>query len=178
MYCRCLEDEKCQNVWLWLPFAHLLSCVSKLRTQEWGKGKKVHHLSLASGGIKDVIISCLHAHHLMIESSGLQTLPECPPCYLRIGTNYWVGFPGGSDSKESACSAGGLGLIPGSGRSPGEGNGNPLQYSCLGNPVDWAVWWATVCGIKKSQTQLSNCTFTLTQSMKHALLFARIWFKV
>ena len=48
---------------------------------------------------------------------------------------YSVGFPGGSDSKESACNAGNLGLIPGSGRSPGEGNGNPLQYSCLENIV-------------------------------------------
>ena len=48
-----------------------------------------------------------------------------------------MGFPGGSVSKESACSAGDLGLIPGSGRTPGEGNGNPLQYSCLENPIPW-----------------------------------------
>ena len=47
-----------------------------------------------------------------------------------------MGFPGGSDGKESTCNAGDLGLIPGSERSPAEGNGNPLQYSCLGNPVD------------------------------------------
>ena len=47
-----------------------------------------------------------------------------------------MGFPGGSDSKVSACNAGDLGSIPGSGRSPGEGNGNPLQYSCLENPMD------------------------------------------
>ena len=47
-----------------------------------------------------------------------------------------VGFPGGSDNKESACNAGDWALIPGSGRSPGEGNGNPLQYSCLENPTD------------------------------------------
>ena len=50
------------------------------------------------------------------------------------------GFPGGSVGKESACNAGDLGLIPGSGRSSGEGNGNPLQYSCLGNPVDGGAW--------------------------------------
>ena len=48
------------------------------------------------------------------------------------------------------------GLIPGSGRSPGEGNGNPLQYSCLENPMDRGTWWATVHGIAKSQTQLDN----------------------
>ena len=61
-------------------------------------------------------------------------------------------FPGGSDGKESACSAGDLGLIPGSGRSPGEGNGNPLQYSCLENSMDGGAWWATVHGVQKSRT--------------------------
>ena len=55
-----------------------------------------------------------------------------------------MGFPGGSDGKESACNAGDLGSIPGLGRSPGERNGNPLQYSCLGNPMDRGVWQATV----------------------------------
>ena len=53
-------------------------------------------------------------------------------------------FPGGSDSKESACSAGDSGSIPGSGRSPAEGNGNPLQYSCLENSMDGGAWQATV----------------------------------
>ena len=53
---------------------------------------------------------------------------------------YSVGFPGGSDSKESACNAGNLGLIPGSGRSPGERNGNTLQYFCLENPIDREAW--------------------------------------
>ena len=51
-----------------------------------------------------------------------------------LGISSWVGFPGGSDGKESACNAGDLGLIPGLGRSPGGGHGNPLQYSCLENP--------------------------------------------
>ena len=59
------------------------------------------------------------------------------------------GFPGGSDGKESACSVGDLGPIPESGRSPGEGNGHPLQYSCLENPMDRAAWWATVLGSQK-----------------------------
>ena len=59
-----------------------------------------------------------------------------------------MGFPSGSDSKESACNAGDTGLIPGSGRSPGEANVNPLQYSCLGNPMDRGTWQA----IAKSQT--------------------------
>ena len=63
-----------------------------------------------------------------------------------------MGFPGGSDGKESACNAGDMGLIPGSGIFPGEGNGNLLQYSCLKNSMDRGAWWATVHGVAKSQT--------------------------
>ena len=62
------------------------------------------------------------------------------------------GYPGGSDGKESACNVGDLGSIPGLRRSPGVGNGNPLQYSCLENPMDRGAWWATVHGIAKSWT--------------------------
>ena len=70
----------------------------------------------------------------------------------------WRGYgeKGGSDGKASACNAGDPGLIPGSGRSPGEGNGNPLQYSCLENSMDGGAWWATVHGVAKSRTQLSD----------------------
>ena len=64
--------------------------------------------------------------------------------------------PGGSDGKESACSVEDSGLIPGLGSFPGEGNSNPLQYSCLGNPMDKGAWWATVHGPQKSQTHLSD----------------------
>ena len=63
-----------------------------------------------------------------------------------------MGFPGGSEVKVSACYAGDLGLIPGSGRSPGEGNGNPFQYSCLENPMDRGAWRATVHGVTESST--------------------------
>ena len=70
-----------------------------------------------------------------------------------------MGFPGGSEVKASACNAGDLGSISGSGRSPGEGNGNPLQYSCLENPMDGGASWATVHGIAKSRTRLSDFTF-------------------
>ena len=69
------------------------------------------------------------------------------------------GFLGGSDGKESACSAGDPGLIPGLGRSLGEGNGSLLQYSCLENPMDRGAWQATVHGIINSQTQLSDFHF-------------------
>jgi len=67
-----------------------------------------------------------------------------------------MGFLGGSDGKESACSAGDPGSIPGSGRSPGEGNGYPFQYSCLENSMDRRAWWVTVHGVTKSSTQLSD----------------------
>ena len=65
---------------------------------------------------------------------------------------YNSGFPGGSDGKASACNAGDLGSIPESGRSPGEGNGNPLQCSCLENPRDGGAWWAAVHGAAESDT--------------------------
>ena len=67
-----------------------------------------------------------------------------------------LGFPGGSGSKESTCNAGDPGLIPGSGKSPGEGHGNPLQYSFPENPMDRGAWWVTVHEVAKSQTQLTN----------------------
>ena len=61
-------------------------------------------------------------------------------------------LPSGSDSKASACNTGDLSSIPGSGRSPGEGNINPLQYSCLENSKDGGAWWATVHGVAESDT--------------------------
>ena len=63
---------------------------------------------------------------------------------------------GGSDGKESACNAGDLGSISGLGRSPGEGNSSPLQYSCLENPTDRGAWWATVHAVSKSQARLRD----------------------
>ena len=70
------------------------------------------------------------------------------------------GFPGGSEVKASACDTGGLGSIPELGRSLGEGNGNPLQCSCLENPIDGGAWWATVHGVTKGRTRPSDFTFT------------------
>ena len=64
-------------------------------------------------------------------------------------------FPGGPDGKESVCNAEDTGSIPGLGRSHGEGNSNPLQYSCLENSMDRGAWWATVYGVTKSWIQLS-----------------------
>ena len=74
----------------------------------------------------------------------------------RLPTPVFLGFPDGSDSKESNCNAGDLGSIPGLGRSPGGGHGNPLQYSCLENPMDRGAWQAAVHGVTKSQTRLND----------------------
>ena len=75
-------------------------------------------------------------------------------CLRNVG-----GFPSGSDGKKSACNMGDPGLIPGLGRSPGEENDYQLYYSCLENPMDSGDWWATVHGVAKSRTQLSDKHF-------------------
>ena len=74
--------------------------------------------------------------------------------YLHVST--YLGFPGGSVVKNPPDNARDVGSIAGLGRSLGKGNGNPLQYSCLGNPMDRGAWWATVHGVTKSWTQLRN----------------------
>ena len=81
-------------------------------------------------------------------------------------------FPGGSDGKESACNVGNLGSIPGSGRFPGEGKGNPFQYSCLENSMDRGVWQATTHGVAKESdmTELLTHTHTHTHTQTHTPL--------
>ena len=78
------------------------------------------------------------------------------PVTFEIQCTNLKGFPGGSDGKESACNAGDLGLIPGLGKSPGGDHGSPLQYSCLENPHGRGACQATVLGVIKSWTQLSD----------------------
>ena len=85
-----------------------------------------------------------------------------------MGLSLW-GFLSDSDGKESACNAGDLGSIPGWGRSPGEGNGNPLQYFCLENSMDRATWQATVQRVAKSRTQLSNSHWVTVLSELHTV---------
>ena len=91
------------------------------------------------------------------------------PVFL-MNTFFGLAIRGGSEGKASACNVGDRGLIPGSGRSPGEGNGNPLQHPCLKNPMDRGAWSATVHGISKSRTRLSDFTFTLF-GLDHFLFF-------
>ena len=86
--------------------------------------------------------------------------PKSMPNYWTKDFGYkysvWAMYNGGSDSKQPACNTRDPGSIPGSGRSPGEGNGYPFQYSCLENSMNRGDWRATVHEVTKSQTQLSN----------------------
>ena len=78
---------------------------------------------------------------MLISPTSLDILKQLLPSF-KLLPNHVLDFPGGSDGKESSCNAGDPGLTPGMGRSPGEGNSNPLQYSCLEKPMDRGAWWA------------------------------------
>ena len=91
----------------------------------------------------------------VLQSMGLQRVGHNWVTALKW-TYIWMGFPGGVLVKCPPANTGDKGSIPRSGRFPEVGNGNPLQYSCLGNPMDSGAWWATVHGVAKSQTQLST----------------------
>ena len=116
----------------------------------WGT---VHRVAKSWTGLRWLSSTCTHAR-----------------CFHITVINFLVhkmGFPGGSDSKASACNVGDLGLIPGLGRSHVEGNGNPFQYSCLENYMDRGAWRATVYGIPKSQAKLSDLTHPHTYVWKN-----------
>ena len=108
----------------------------------------------------------LTRNYYYYHSTDLRYITTCPRSYNP--SEALLGLkpcsPGSSDSegKESDCSAGSLGLIPGSGRTPGEGNGYPLQYSCLQNSMDGGAWQATVLGSKRVRHDWVTNTFTIT----------------
>ena len=94
---------------------------------------------------------------------------ECHLCFYLFTLYFlkhftYLGFPGGSNGKESACSAGDPGSVSGSARSPGEGNGNPLQYSCLENAMEGGAWWASAPGVARSRTALKGLTCTCSEA--------------
>ena len=101
------------------------------------------------------ILSKRYTRVASLQSRYRCVITSCVFCLHPINTPLPTG---GSDGKTSAYNAGDPGSIPGSGRSPGEGNGNPPQYSCLENPMEGGSWWATVHGVAKSQTGLSDFT--------------------
>ena len=92
-------------------------------------------------------------HHFIQQQQSLE-----PLCVISAAVTASEGFPGGSDSKESACNAGDLGSTPGSGRSLGRGRSNPLQCSCPENPMDRGAWRAVVHGVTKGRTRPSDQT--------------------
>ena len=95
--------------------------------------------------------SCVPLGKLLDFSEAVSSCVNCQSQNLpHLGLH--VGFPGGSDGKESACNEGDMGSIPGSGRSPGAGNDNPLLYSYLENAMDRGAWWVMVYGVPKSLT--------------------------
>ena len=108
--------------------------------------------------IKSPAISCVM--NLFLAAPDVSLLPLCLLLDVLSGLEvkilYCTLLPRWLSGKESAWQAGDTGLIIGMGRSPGDINGNTLQYSCLGNPMDKGAWWATVHGVAKSQTQLSQ----------------------
>ena len=105
-------------------------------------------------------VSSIFNFFLILENSlEVQWLIFCASNALGASLTPGLGtmvFPESSVDKESACSAGDSGSVPGSGRSPAGGNVNPLQYSYQGNPTDRGAWWAAVHGVAKSQTRLSD----------------------
>ena len=103
-------------------------------------GVSVFHFSHSDRPAVRLVVICISWMAKAVDiSHGLIFI--CVPSFMSVA------IPGGPDSKESACSAGDSGLIPGSGRSPGEGNGNPLQYSCLENSMDRGAWQTAVHGV-------------------------------
>ena len=119
-----------------------------LASSLWIRNKKAELIALLS-------LSWKHAHQVIqifYCSTHVHKWPwKCHECFPKA-----IGFPDGSDSKESAYNVGDLGSVPRLGRSPGEGNGSPLQYSCLEKSMDRGAWRATVAGVTKSWTQLND----------------------
>ena len=97
--------------------------------------------------LQGVLVLIFVLSFISISTSGMQFLEET---YLEVGLPRWL------SGEESACNAGDTGSIPGSGRFPGGGRGNPLQYSCLENPMDRGAWRATAHGVAKHWTRLSD----------------------
>ena len=118
------------------------------------------HCTFEAGSEK---LDDLKTWFILLLGTGIYQLPM-----FVLNTQLWArGFSGGSMVKNSPANVGDVGLIPGWGRSPGEGNGNPLQYSCLENPMNRGAWWATVHRVAKNQTWLSARAYTHTHTHTH-----------
>ena len=121
------------------------------------------HGSLSGRRPNAFYVSVLCPHNIGWHSPQSEKTKRRDPQPFTKRRDPYQGFPGGSEGKASACIAGDLGSIPGLGRSPGEGNGNSLQCSCLENPMDRGAWWATVHSVAKSQTRLEQVSTHVRQ---------------
>ena len=148
--------------WLYLSISPL-PLASSLFTAIYKASPDNHYafLHLFFLGMVSIPVSCTMSWTSVHSASDTLSIRSNPLNLFVTSTVYRGGFPGGAEVKASACNVGDLGSIPGSGWSLGEGNGNPLQYSCLENPMDGGAWWATVHG-SQSWTRLSDFTFTFT----------------
>ena len=99
------------------------------------------------------------------------TRPRADCCTKEVGSEAIEGV----SRAQSACNAGDLGSISGLGRSPGEGNGHPLQYSCLENPMDWRAWWATVHRVSKESDKTERLHFHLTKVLSFLVCSFTHW---
>ena len=136
------------HLWVNSTKADFSGLVSPIRV---GRSTLFHHCP--SNSVPPLLNSILPSY---MRSTWCPLFPGFESISALVHTKQWWGFPGGSDGKESACSAGDLGFIPGLGTSPREGNGYPLQYSWLENSMGRGAWWAIVHGVTKSQTWLSD----------------------
>ena len=117
----------------------------------------VKHI-LGTVGVLDKLYSWSQICRTFLFYAGLKQIMIC--FWIFCETLVPSDFSGSSEGKESACNVGDPGSMPGLGRSPREGNGNPLQYSCLENPMDGGAWQATVHGVANSRTWLSDLAYT------------------
>ena len=142
-----------ENVLLWVPTKNFIW------HWKWLRGAQRFQICLAGGQGKP-----RRSYWNVLVSEERGSIQKCSVITKTLEETFtnllcWLkhqGFPGGSDGRESVCSSGELGLIPGSWRSPGEENGKPLQYSYLENPMYREAWQAIVYGITKSRTLLSD----------------------
>ena len=118
---------------------------------DWRFESKFHLVAHDMNNCVALSFSLIYPYHISKLTSLSKYTHICACVYICV-----LGFPGSLVSKESACSAGDRSLIPGSERSSGEGNGNPLQFSCLESPMDRGAWWATVRGVTRVEHNLKT----------------------